>query len=75
MRCTTRRSPPPCSGEFRRSLASGGVYLGQDIDGDGLGAMWGREQAVELMREAGFGTVDVHNLPHDFQNCYYVCRP
>ncbi len=42
--------------------------------GEGLGAMWGREQAVELMGAAGFGTVEVHTLPHDPQNCYYVCR-
>jgi 2-polyprenyl-3-methyl-5-hydroxy-6-metoxy-1,4-benzoquinol methylase len=42
--------------------------------GEGLGAMWGREQATALLRAAGFGAVEVHNLPHDGQNCYYVCR-
>jgi 2-polyprenyl-3-methyl-5-hydroxy-6-metoxy-1,4-benzoquinol methylase len=42
--------------------------------GEGLGAMWGREQATKMLHAAGFGTVDVHTLPHDFQNCYYVCR-
>jgi 2-polyprenyl-3-methyl-5-hydroxy-6-metoxy-1,4-benzoquinol methylase len=47
------------------SLAQGGA---------GLGAMWGRETAERLIREAGFGSVDVHELPHDFQNCYYICR-
>jgi 2-polyprenyl-3-methyl-5-hydroxy-6-metoxy-1,4-benzoquinol methylase len=49
------------------------VSLAQN--GEGLGAMWGREKAEELMHEAGFGSIDVHELPHDFQNYYYVCRP
>jgi len=48
------------------SLAQGGA---------GLGAAWGRETAERMFREAGFGTVEVHELPHDVQNCYYVCRP
>lgn len=43
--------------------------------GEGLGAMWGREQALALFREAGFGDVAVHELDHDVQNYYYVCRP
>lgn len=48
------------------SLAQGGV---------GLGAAWGKEQALELFGAAGFGRVDVHRLEHDMQNAYYVCRP
>jgi 2-polyprenyl-3-methyl-5-hydroxy-6-metoxy-1,4-benzoquinol methylase len=48
------------------------VSLAQN--GEGLGAMWGREKAEELMGEAGFGSIEVHELPHDFQNYYYVCR-
>ncbi|MGX1307041.1 SAM-dependent methyltransferase [Amorphus suaedae] len=43
--------------------------------GEGLGAMWGREVAERYFREAGFGSVEVHELPHDAQNFYYVCRP
>jgi 2-polyprenyl-3-methyl-5-hydroxy-6-metoxy-1,4-benzoquinol methylase len=43
--------------------------------GDGLGAMWGREAALELFADAGFGDVSVHRLPQDTINCYYVCRP
>ena len=42
--------------------------------GDGLGAMLGKEMAVAL-EEAGFHSVEVHELAHDFQNYYYVCRP
>lgn len=43
--------------------------------GEGLGAMWGRETAERYFREAGFGSVEVHELEHDPQNHYYVCRP
>lgn len=48
------------------------VSLAQN--GMGLGTMWGREKAQEMLREAGFGQIDIHNLPHDFQNDYYVLR-
>jgi hypothetical protein len=41
-------------------------------NGDGLGAMWGEEKALEMLAEAGFGKVAVHQLPHDIQNQYYV---
>jgi 2-polyprenyl-3-methyl-5-hydroxy-6-metoxy-1,4-benzoquinol methylase len=43
--------------------------------GEGLGAMWGREKALAYFREAGFRDVAVHELEHDFQNYWYVCRP
>ena len=46
------------------SLAEGGA---------GLGTMWGEEKAREMLREAGFGNVEVRQLPHDFQNSYYIC--
>jgi hypothetical protein len=42
--------------------------------GDGLGAMWGRETALAYFNDAGFGDVEVHELEHDIQNYYYVCR-
>ncbi|MCB1519563.1 MAG: methyltransferase domain-containing protein [Hyphomicrobiaceae bacterium] len=47
------------------SLAQGGA---------GLGAMWGRSTAESMFTEAGFGSVEVHELAHDLQNYYYVCR-
>lgn len=50
------------------------VSLAQE-GGEGLGAMWGRQKAVEIFSEAGFASVDVNELEHDIQNCYYVCRP
>lgn len=43
--------------------------------GAGLGAMWGRERALALFEEAGFSQIEVHELEHDIQNFYYVCRP
>lgn len=43
--------------------------------GEGLGAMWGREKALEYFHEAGFSDVRVEELSHDLQNYYYVCRP
>lgn len=43
--------------------------------GEGLGAMWGREKALDYFGKAGFSDVQVHELPHDAQNYYYVCRP
>jgi SAM-dependent methyltransferase len=47
------------------SLAAGGA---------GLGTMWGEEVARRMLREAGFTSVNVHRLPHDFQNMYVVAR-
>ena len=43
--------------------------------GAGLGAMWGRERAEAMLREAGFRSIHVHRLEHDPQNDYYVVRP
>ena len=45
------------------SLADGGA---------GLGAMWGEEKAREMLRDAGFTQVEVKQLPHDFQNSYFI---
>ncbi|HET7219289.1 MAG TPA: class I SAM-dependent methyltransferase [Vicinamibacterales bacterium] len=40
--------------------------------GPGLGAMWGREKALEMLAAAGFTGVRVDTLPHDPINYYYV---
>lgn len=47
------------------SLAEGGA---------GLGAAWGRELAMRMLGEAGLRAVEIHQLDHDLQNEYYVCR-
>ncbi|HEU0184971.1 MAG TPA: methyltransferase domain-containing protein [Blastocatellia bacterium] len=42
------------------------------LGGEGLGAAWGEERALELLSEAGFNPVEVKRLPHDIINNYYV---
>ncbi len=49
------------------------VSLAQD--GKGLGAMWGRQTAERMLREAGFSRIEVRRLQHDIQNDYWVIRP
>lgn len=48
------------------SLADGGA---------GLGTLWGKEKALEMLAEAGFDHVSVHELPDDIQNYFYVAGP
>ena len=43
--------------------------------GEGLGTMWGRERALAYLEAAGFRDIRVHQLEHDIQNDYFVCRP
>ncbi len=45
------------------SLAQGGL---------GLGAMWGRQTACDMLRAAGFTGIQIRQLPHDFQNSYFI---
>ena len=45
------------------SLSTGGV---------GLGTMWGQETAVRMLKEAGFGNVDIKSVEGDPLNVYYV---
>lgn len=47
------------------SLAQGGM---------GLGAVWGEEKALEMLKAAGFSQVTIKQLAHDFQNSYYIVR-
>lgn len=47
------------------SLAYGGM---------GLGAMWGKETALQMLSEAGFSSVEIKQLAHDFQNYYYIIK-
>ncbi|MBL9210366.1 MAG: class I SAM-dependent methyltransferase, partial [Opitutaceae bacterium] len=47
------------------SLAAGGL---------GLGACWGRQLATRMLADAGFKSVRVEQLAHDFQNEYYIIR-
>jgi 2-polyprenyl-3-methyl-5-hydroxy-6-metoxy-1,4-benzoquinol methylase len=47
------------------SLAQGGM---------GLGTMWGREKALEMIDDAGFKNIEIKNFEHDFQNDYYIIK-
>lgn len=47
------------------SLAGGGM---------GLGAMWGKEKALEMLDAAGFKSVRVETLEHDIINYYYIAQ-
>ncbi|MGB5973236.1 MAG: class I SAM-dependent methyltransferase, partial [Nodosilinea sp.] len=47
------------------SLAEGGM---------GLGAMWGEETAIAMLKAAGFAHLEIKQLAHDFQNSYYIVR-
>ena len=40
--------------------------------GDGLGAVWGRQTALQMLGDAGFAHVDVHEIETDPFNSYYV---
>jgi SAM-dependent methyltransferase len=42
--------------------------------GPGLGTMWGRQRALELLADAGFAEVEVMRTEADFLNSYYVAR-
>lgn len=42
--------------------------------GKGLGAAWGEERARQMLADAGFRNVEVHRLPHDIMNNYYVVK-
>jgi ubiquinone/menaquinone biosynthesis C-methylase UbiE len=40
--------------------------------GEGLGTMWGRQKALELLKEAGFENTKIKELECDLFNCYYL---
>lgn len=43
--------------------------------GEGLGAAWGEEKALDMLEAAGFEVLAVHHLDHDVLNTYYVGQP
>ena len=47
------------------SLAQGGM---------GLGTMWGREKAMEMLDDTGFQNIEIKKFEHDFQNDYYIIQ-
>ncbi|MFP4349452.1 MAG: class I SAM-dependent methyltransferase [Thermodesulfobacteriota bacterium] len=48
--------------------------VGRVDGGPGLGMMWGREKAMEMLNTAGFSEVEVLEIPDDPFNFHYFCR-
>lgn len=44
------------------------------LGGMGLGTVWGREKAVEMLHEAGFTQVSLRFPEEDTFNCYYIAQ-
>jgi SAM-dependent methyltransferase len=44
------------------------------LDGAGLGTMWGEQKANEMLRTAGFTSIETKKIPEDIFNVYYVAR-
>ena len=42
--------------------------------GEGLGMMWGRQRAVQMLNEAGFQDVQVLDIPEDSFNLHFLCK-
>jgi len=43
------------------------------LGGEGLGAVWGEQQATQLLRDAGLTHIAIKHQPADMMNSYYVC--
>ena len=41
-------------------------------DGIGLGTMWGEQKAREMLRDAGFTSVDARHVDGDIVNTYFI---
>ena len=44
------------------------------VGGMGLGTMWGRQTAQQMLAEVGFSKIQIKRLAHDFQNDYYIVQ-
>ncbi len=47
--------------------------VGMVDGGTGLGMMWGREKAVEMLENAGFQRIRVFEMPDDPFNLHFFC--
>ena len=45
------------------------------LDGKGLGTVWGKELALSMLVDAGFGRIDVKQVEGDILNNYYIAYP
>jgi 2-polyprenyl-3-methyl-5-hydroxy-6-metoxy-1,4-benzoquinol methylase len=44
------------------------------LEGKGLGAMWGKEAAIKMLKNTGFSSIKVKQLPHDPINYFYIAN-
>ena len=49
------------------------MQVGLHNGGAGLGTVWGTQLATQMLTDAGFTSVAIHDLPGDPTNCLYVC--
>jgi len=42
------------------------------LNGEGLGAMWGKQKALQYLNEAGFSKVEIKEVAGDIFNYYYI---
>ena len=49
------------------------MEVGLHGGGAGLGTVWGTQLATQMLTDAGFASVTIHDLPGDPTNCLYVC--
>lgn len=40
--------------------------------GEGLGTVWGEQLATQLLKDAGFTSIDIKHQPADIMNSYYI---
>jgi 2-polyprenyl-3-methyl-5-hydroxy-6-metoxy-1,4-benzoquinol methylase len=43
------------------------------LGGEGLGAVWGEQQATQLLRDASFTRIEIKHQSADIGNSYYIC--
>jgi len=44
------------------------------LDGAGLGTMWGEQVATQMLRDAGFTSIETTKIPENIVHVYYVSR-
>ena len=49
--------------------------IGLNDNGPGLGMMWGEQQAIDLLRQAGFSKISAEEIPNDSFNMHFLCTP
>jgi SAM-dependent methyltransferase len=48
--------------------------VGLNDNGQGLGMMWGKEQALALLAQAGFDQINALEIPNDPFNLHFLCK-